>query len=1217
MVNGYCEVYNRPYNLAKHCSLTQALHLCSILSLQFGSHLYKAFSKYIKLAICTTVIILLSGHCAYSQISNVRERFYSTAADTLRPDTLSMIQGSLVITSRGREIPAELYRVNYIKSEIILLTDAPRDSVNLSYRVLPVFLGKPISKKSTELIQQDGGAFKPYIIGSNRPIDALYNSDGIDKSGSISRGILFGNNQNLSVNSTLNLQLSGKLNERYSLLASVTDDNIPIQPQGNTQQLQDFDQVFIQIYDDNNKLIAGDFILKKPQGYFMQYFKRAQGAYVLSENSLELNNGEKAKLSVEASASISKGRFARNQIQGIEGNQGPYRLQGADNELFIIVLAGTEQVYIDGRLLQRGQDKDYVIDYNAAEIVFTPRQFITKDRRIVVEFQYSEKRYARPLLQSSIRFEKEKNKFYLNVYSENDAKNQPLQQDLTDDDKRILSLAGDNLFDAFKSGIDSVAYSNNLVLYAMTDSLGYDSVFVFTTDSTQGVYRLTFSPVGTGNGDYVEDGFTANGKKYKWVAPVQSGQSLIRQGSFAPIILLATPKKNQMITAGFELDLTPKNRAPGITSQLNLEGAMSNRDLNTFSSVDSGDDIGFGVKTKFITTRKGLADLPKEQRATNTTLKKNSISSSLNYEYTGKNFAPIERFREVEFARNWNILSLALLNDQHIAGADVSLKKPDFGLLSAGAELFQLGNSFSGYKGKINTAILTPKHFKMNLTGSYLSTSGLIKTQFIRHKSDVSKQIKSMRIYYRDEHEYNLFYAPDSDSLTANSYQFFDWEVGVGTADTLSKSFTVYYRDRIDRKPATNDLSSIARADQYGALLTLKGKKDSRLNINISNRRLRVIDPELFTQQPENTLLTRLEYNVKWKEGFVQSTTFFEVGSGLEQRREFIYLEVPAGQGLYVWNDYNNDGVKDLQEFEIARFGYEANYIRSSVQSNDYERTYTNQFSQSLVINPARILKKQNGFNKFVSRFTNQTSFRTDRKTTRRDREEAFNPFLTSIADSALLALNGMIRNVVFFNKSNPAFGLDYTWQRANNKNLLSNGFESREDSYQQIGLRWNFYKTLSFFTDVRSGEKIADSDFLSGRNFRVVYTTIQPRLTWQPNTSMRLNLNGQASRKENTLGSELATIRKIGADMTFNSTEKGSLQAEVSYFKIDYNSTNNSSLAFEMLEGLTGGNNFTWSATIQRTVAKNLQLNLTYNGRKPEDVKTIHSGGVQLRAFF
>lgn len=1140
-------------------------------------------------------------------MSNEKSQWITISSDTVRLDSMSIIPGSFFAIYHSDTLQASSYGLNNITTEFFLNDTSIKDSILLSYRVFPVYLAKPIQHKTESLVTEEyHSTVNPYVIGGTKRAENLFDDKGLQKSGSVSRGILFGNNQNLSVNSTLNLQLSGKISDKFSILASVTDDNIPLQPEGNTQQLQDFDQVFIQLYDDQTKLIAGDFQLRRPHGYFMNYFKRAQGAYFINTSSPGKKNQN--KLTVEASASISKGRFARNVIQGVEGNQGPYRLQGADNELFIIVLAGTEQVYIDGKILERGLDKDYVIDYNASEIVFTPRQFITKDRRIVVEFQYSEKRYARPLLHSSIVLEKKRSKFYLNLYSENDARNQPLQQDLTTEDKVILASSGDSFLAAYRSGIDSTGYSNTQVLYALTDSLGFDSVFVFSTDSLNAFYRVSFSPVGLGNGDYVEDGFTSNGKKYKWVQPLLVGNQLVRQGNYAPVILLAAPKKNQMITMGSEFFTGVSEQ-----SKILVEGAISNRDLNTFSSLDSRDDVGFAFRA----IHKWNQPLGKYLVKGDTNLRRTALGAETSYEYTGQHFNSIERFREVEFSRNWNVQNLNIANDQHIGGTLFNIRSNNWGSIAAGGDFFLIGENYQGYRARLNTNIATPKKWSALMNSSYLVTTGQTNSSFLRHRSTLSKEWGAVKIYFRDEHEKNLYFKNATDTLSSASYQFYDWEAGIGTADTTTKTLRVYYRDRIDNKPADLNLAGAARADQYGFLAGLKGTKGGRLSINVSNRRLRVIDPELFTQSPENTLLTRIEYSFKLKDGFLQNTTFYEVGSGLEQRKEFIYLEVPAGQGVYVWNDYDGDNVKDLNEFEIARFGYEANYIRSSVQTNDYIKTYSNQFSQSVNLNPSRILKADKRSHRFFSRFSMNSSYRVDRKTTRENKDDRFNPFVDQIADSSLMSINGLFRNALFFNKANPSFGMDYTYQFGRNKNLLSNGFESRGDDFNQLGLRWNFIRQFTLFVESKAGKKSASSDFLSGRNFSIEYYSVQPKFTWQPDNASRLNLLAQYSEKSNNTGIERTIIKKLGADFTLNSLEKGSVQAEVNFYAIEFNGDGNNSLAFEMLEGLSAGYNFTWSIGVQRTVAKNLQLNLQYNARKPEDRSTIHSGGVQIRALF
>jgi len=57
--------------------------------------------------------------------------------------------------------------------------------------------------------------------------------------------------------------------------------------------------------------------------------------------------------------------------------------------------------------------------------------------------------------------------------------------------------------------------------------------------------------------------------------------------------------------------------------------------------------------------------------------------------------------------------------------------------------------------------------------------------------------------------------------------------------------------------------------------------------------------------------------------------------------------------------------------------------------------------------------------------------------------------------------------------------------------------------------------------------------------------------------------------------------------------------------------------LGFEMLEGLAPGFNGTWNLNVQYNVGQNLQLTVNYDGRAGQNFKSIHLGGMQVRAFF
>jgi hypothetical protein len=113
--------------------------------------------------------------------------------------------------------------------------------------------------------------------------------------------------------------------------------------------------------------------------------------------------------------------------------------------------------------------------------------------------------------------------------------------------------------------------------------------------------------------------------------------------------------------------------------------------------------------------------------------------------------------------------------------------------------------------------------------------------------------------------------------------------------------------------------------------------------------------------------------------------------------------------------------------------------------------------------------------------------------------------------------------------------------------------------------------------------------------------------------------LNGRYEDKQNRedFGGEVAVVRDLGLQFKFNQAEKGSLQGEVKAINITYNGTENNAIAFEMLESLRPGTNFTWNLGYQRNLSENLQISIQYNGRKSEDNNAIHAGGVEVRAFF
>ncbi|HWC53639.1 MAG TPA: hypothetical protein VG676_08660, partial [Chitinophagaceae bacterium] len=540
--------------------------------------------RRISLVLCVVLVSLWSSAQlpVLNSASNLHQKKFKVAADSLKIDSLSIIPNTLTIAS----VPAADYRLDFVKAILHWIKKPTSDSILITYRTFPYQLNFVAQRLPLDSVLKQLYVI-PYQFnnGLTEEQKGIFNFGTLKAEGSFGRQIAFGNSQDAVLNSSLNLQLSGMLGDSIEIQAAITDNNIPIQPDGTTQQLNEFDQVYLQFKKKNWQLDLGDIDIRQNQSYFLNFYKRLQGISFQTTNRLSKNIVSKTL----ASGSIAKGKFTRNVIQGLEGNQGPYRLTGANNEIFFIVLANTERVFLDGQLLQRGEDQDYVINYNTAEVTFTPKHMITKDSRIQIEFEYADRNY----LNANLYFSQEmdlgkKLKLNIGVFSNNDAKNSQINQVLDSKQKQFLSNLGDSIQNAYYPAATLDTFAAGKILYQkiyVNTGSGIDSFYQYSTDPALAKFNLSFAEVGQGNGNYVPDLNGANGKVYQYVAPVNG----VKQGNFEPVIILVTPKKQQIINLGVDYAID-KN------TSLKTELAMSNYDPNTFSAISKGDNKGYAAK---------------------------------------------------------------------------------------------------------------------------------------------------------------------------------------------------------------------------------------------------------------------------------------------------------------------------------------------------------------------------------------------------------------------------------------------------------------------------------------------------------------------------------------------------------------------------------------------------------------------------------------------
>lgn len=1104
------------------------------------------------------------------------------------PDSIILIPSSVKLSQFGKNIDS--YR---IENNNIRLLNGANKPVKLCYNY--ILRHNQLIAPSIPTLYYDSSTIftnTPEVVKDQQSTQEFLGINGIKIEGAFLRSVSGGQQSGVYMHSALDLIISGKISDDLRLNATLTDQQLPFEPDGNTQRLQDFDRVNIQLFHKNWTVEGGDI---NPRAYshnnFLKYDRRVQGVKVstplLTFDSLESNTS--------ILSSLARSKVAVQTILPTEGVLGPYRLQGSQNEPFIFILAGSESVFLEGKILTRGVDADYVIDYNSAEITFNPSIFITKFSQIQVEFEYSDQQFSRSLISMQNQQKIGNLNLSLNYFQEADNVNRPLEN-LSKEQIETLSKLEPNQSYAFISSADSSIYLEDRAMYIMADTLLGDDSFEYykiSTNPDATNYTISFSLVGEGEGDYIINQNNSNYQTFTWVAPING----ISQGNYAPIKKIVLPQKQRMLELGLSYDFESKDQ---LFLNLAFGERMFNRYNPEYSSLN-GKALSMGYRSREI------------YLAANDKLK---LNYNISFEHLDSAFLPVQTFRDLSFNRDWGYSQSAayIAGEENALSAEVNISVPKHSLSYHWTVRQKLHNK----PGQFHQ--ISYKHAgKFNLaTNSTYLTNAFQGKSIGWKKFGIDLNYNQWWLvpgyaYNVEEHSINV-----TDSIMSSFQNYRQHTLYLKKNDSSQWNFQLSHQFRKDFKPFEGKFEIYENAQISHINSAYRYNERSELAIQITRK-------EIIESNEENFADSYYQGSFSWRSSFFNNilshSVYYQTGTGRVLERSYFFQEVALGLGSHSWSDLNGNGKKELDEFFLDETTYgDRNYVKLFNFTNDYQTAFVNSFQSSVQMNLPRSWRNTSIFRSVLSRFSAQWSWKLDHKNIHDNWAARINPFSEISESDKLLSAKQFMKSSFYFNRGE-RWGVNYHLIDARRKQLLLNGFESVNRESHEIELLLNPISDWSMTTSVKNSFHSTNSDILESKNYSYQNQAVLPMIHWQHFKNYRISIGLEYGNK-NPLNTEeqdyLVSVKKLDLGQKWNQGLIGMMEAHFQYIQLQSSLENEQSpLAYELYEGLRCGENYVWNVSFRRKIIGDLNLSLNYNGRKSPTTKTRQFGSVQLTAIF
>ncbi|MFA5031543.1 MAG: hypothetical protein WC614_00855 [bacterium] len=463
---------------------------------------------------------------------------------TIRSDTLLPLTKDSALLNPFSGLEKEYYHRNFKKTDSLTV-----NTILLKDSTINKTTGLSDSGFINQNLSETNQTFASEIPSNKKPGSKFF------LNGSKTLGVSIDSRKNVEFDQSTQLSLNGNMGSEINVEGVLSDDNLPIQPEGSTQELKQLDEMYIKINKGNSKLKFGDINFNN-QTHFGTLDRELEG--ITGELATDTKNQNKSNILL--GGAISKGKWIKKEFQGKFGKQGPYELSSQ-----YTVIAGSEKVALNGNYLKRGNE--YTIDYSDGSLTFTNIVPIKDEDKIIISFQEKEDEYKNSVYMANGKLNKS-GTLKAMLFKEKDIidARQPVNfQDISYD-----SLYGWVSGATFK-GTNKGSYTKKDSIY---EYAGYN----------KGDYEIGFTMVN--KGDYKFDPFTGG---YKYVGN--------DSGDYIPMIKTSLPQDKLV------MDIDYSCQAKGI--DFTLAGGATQFSPNTLGQSNTNQKTGKAFLAK-IETKKSL-----------------------------------------------------------------------------------------------------------------------------------------------------------------------------------------------------------------------------------------------------------------------------------------------------------------------------------------------------------------------------------------------------------------------------------------------------------------------------------------------------------------------------------------------------------------------------------------------------------------------------------